>query len=259
MDHLTNSSPTERLEAAQQKLTKIMVAGCTCMTKTPELRYHDERCHFRLAAEASLLLGTHALIGGVVATTPLSAKPSAKTAVIEAFANIMAYVRGKDDLYGNGAIRQFAEEGLAAFGLDPEGNPLPNAEPTPQRAQDNPTNLPESLGATVHEALTKALEVQGYRTDGDIVTLARRCHFMALEDRDLLGGQKALASRYKAQRDEARAAHQEPTVMRLCEIGFVTPRPGQLYRFTVDPTCDRCKELDAPYAEERKRLTGNGQ
>jgi hypothetical protein len=49
----------EVVQAVQQKLTRIMVGGCTCMTKTPELRYHNERCHFRLASEASALLTTH--------------------------------------------------------------------------------------------------------------------------------------------------------------------------------------------------------
>lgn len=203
MDHQMDGSPNEQMEAVQHKLTKIMTAGCTCMTKTPELQYHSERCHFRLAAEASLLLGNATLMGGVVATVP----PGAKNwmAVYETLANIMAYVRGKDDLYGNGAIRQFAEEGLAAMGFDPEGNPLPGDIPMPPRAQDNPTNLPPSLGVTVEEALKTALATRGYRTDGDTLTLARRCHFMALEDRDLLGLQKALADRYKEQRDVARA------------------------------------------------------
>lgn len=38
------------------KLTRIMVGGCTCMTKTDEVRFHAERCHYRLAFEASELL-----------------------------------------------------------------------------------------------------------------------------------------------------------------------------------------------------------
>ena len=257
MDHQTKA---EQMEAVQQRLTKIMVAGCTCLTKTPELQFHSDRCHYRLAAEVSMMLGHTVVAGDVVAAPASSATPPASWQTIhESLANIMAYVRGKDDLYGGGAIRQFAEEGLAALGLDPEGNPLPDAEPAPQNAQDNPPSLPATLAATVDEALKKALEVQGYRTDGDTLTLARRCHFMALEDRDVFGLQKALSDRHKAQRDEARAAQPAPTVMRLCEIGFVTPRPGQLYRFTVDPTCDRCKELDAPYAEERQRLARSGQ
>lgn len=38
--------------------------------------------------------------------------------------------------------------------------------------------------------------------------------------------------------------------MRLCEIGFVTPRPGYLYRFTVDPDCEGCRALDEPYEQQ---------
>ncbi len=29
--------------------------------------------------------------------------------------------------------------------------------------------------------------------------------------------------------------------MRVCEIAFLILRPGQLYRFTVDPDCARCR------------------
>jgi len=35
-----------------RRLVSAQVAGCTCMTKTPELRYHAEDCHYRLFAEA---------------------------------------------------------------------------------------------------------------------------------------------------------------------------------------------------------------
>jgi hypothetical protein len=62
---------------------------------------------------------------------------------------------------------------------------------------DNPTNLPPSLGVTVEDALRTALQVRGYRADGDTLTLARRCHFMALEDRDVIAMQKTLADRLK--------------------------------------------------------------
>lgn len=39
-----------------KRLTMLMVGGCTCQTKTPELQYHDERCTYRLAAELSDLI-----------------------------------------------------------------------------------------------------------------------------------------------------------------------------------------------------------
>lgn len=41
------------------------------------------------------------------------------------------------------------------------------------------------------------------------------------------------------------------TEMALCEIGHVTPRPGQLYRFTVRPGCPQCAKLAEPYAAEQ--------
>lgn len=59
----------------------------------------------------------------------------------------------------------------------------------------NPTNLSLTLGATVPEALTAALQVFGYRIDGDELTLARRVHFLCLENRDLINLQKAVAKK----------------------------------------------------------------
>jgi hypothetical protein len=37
---------------AEDRLSKILVGGCTCDTKSVELQEHAERCHFRLASEA---------------------------------------------------------------------------------------------------------------------------------------------------------------------------------------------------------------
>ena len=34
------------------RLAMAQVASCTCETKTPEIRHHDEMCHFRLFSEA---------------------------------------------------------------------------------------------------------------------------------------------------------------------------------------------------------------
>lgn len=58
--------------------------------------------------------------------------------------------------------------------------------------------------------------------------------------------------------ETTRQPQEAVTVMRLCEVTFVTPRPGQLYRFVADPACERCMELDAPYAEERRRMAASG-
>lgn len=35
-----------------ERLAIACVGGCTCMTKTPEIAYHDELCHYRLFTEA---------------------------------------------------------------------------------------------------------------------------------------------------------------------------------------------------------------
>lgn len=34
-----------------RRLSQAQVAACTCMTKTPDIEYHDELCHFRLFRE----------------------------------------------------------------------------------------------------------------------------------------------------------------------------------------------------------------
>lgn len=43
-------------EEIDRRLARLQVGGCTCMTKTPELKYHDERCTYRLASEIAILL-----------------------------------------------------------------------------------------------------------------------------------------------------------------------------------------------------------
>lgn len=42
----------------RKRLTSLQVGGCTCLTKTPELKYHKETCHYRLASEIESLLLT---------------------------------------------------------------------------------------------------------------------------------------------------------------------------------------------------------
>lgn len=64
-----------------------------------------------------------------------------------------------------------------------------------QGEASNPTNLPASLGETVHEALVAALQVFNYRADGDNTALARRVHLMTLENRDLINMMKAVANK----------------------------------------------------------------
>jgi len=38
------------------RLARKQVGGCTCMTKTPDLEYHDPLCTYRLCAEAEFAL-----------------------------------------------------------------------------------------------------------------------------------------------------------------------------------------------------------
>lgn len=64
-------------------------------------------------------------------------------------------------------------------------------------AEKNPSKLPDSLGKTVTGALKAALEARGLRTDGDTLALARRCHLMALKDRDLIALQKTIIEKTK--------------------------------------------------------------
>lgn len=75
----------------------------------------------------------------------------------------------------------------------------PNRQPIATDATpENPSNLPEALGKNVKAALVAALKARGLRTDGSLLALARRCHLMALEDRDLIAPQKTLIEKVKA-------------------------------------------------------------
>ena len=52
---IPSTSPTSLADELFSKLTQIQVGGCTCGTKTPVIKYHAERCHYRLASEIELL------------------------------------------------------------------------------------------------------------------------------------------------------------------------------------------------------------
>lgn len=41
------------------------------------------------------------------------------------------------------------------------------------------------------------------------------------------------------------------TEMQLCEPPHIFLRPNQLYIFTVDPNCEKCKEANKPYEGEK--------
>lgn len=49
--------PTRIAGPLTERLFRAQVGGCTCLTKTPELRYHDAQCHYRLFSEASDEIG----------------------------------------------------------------------------------------------------------------------------------------------------------------------------------------------------------
>lgn len=51
---MANGAEAARLRGA---LMKIAVGGCTCETKTPNLEWHDERCHYRIAEQAIIGAG----------------------------------------------------------------------------------------------------------------------------------------------------------------------------------------------------------
>ncbi len=34
------------------KLTKMITASCTCVTKTNDITFHNENCHYRVICEA---------------------------------------------------------------------------------------------------------------------------------------------------------------------------------------------------------------
>src|ERR1700756_823586 len=46
----------DRTIAIYDKLSKLMIGGCTCMTKTPVIQFHKENCTYRLAREVETLL-----------------------------------------------------------------------------------------------------------------------------------------------------------------------------------------------------------
>lgn len=49
---MKKSKITESKEDLIVKLAKACVGGCTCLTKTPEIKFHDVGCHYRLFTEA---------------------------------------------------------------------------------------------------------------------------------------------------------------------------------------------------------------
>lgn len=58
------------------------------------------------------------------------------------------------------------------------------------------SDFSSAYGDTVEDALRLALKTRGYRSDGDVLTLARRCHFMAREDQDILNMKTTLKEYY---------------------------------------------------------------
>ena len=47
-----NPAPVPVVRSLTERLLRAQVAGCTCLTKTPEVACHDPQCTYRLSAEA---------------------------------------------------------------------------------------------------------------------------------------------------------------------------------------------------------------
>ncbi len=75
------------------------------------------------------------------------------------------------------------------------------------------SQYPVSLGATVRDAIVGALQVFGYRTEGDDITLARRLHFLTIENRDLIGMMKAVEKKRSATRPPSASPVAVPEVV----------------------------------------------
>ena len=58
-----------------KKLDMLEVGGCTCQCKSPEIQYHAERCHYRLASEI------RSLLRGSAAAPAAPASPEARDAL----------------------------------------------------------------------------------------------------------------------------------------------------------------------------------
>jgi len=50
---MTAQALQSALRATATRLTLACAGSCTCGTKTPEINFHDEQCHYRLFAEAA--------------------------------------------------------------------------------------------------------------------------------------------------------------------------------------------------------------
>lgn len=65
---------------------------------------------------------------------------------------------------------------------------------------------PEEFGSDPVDSIRKALSLHQYLIEGDDLTLGRRMFFLTLENRDLIGMQKAIIERYKKELETLRAA-----------------------------------------------------
>lgn len=48
---------TAAVEPLVDRLIQASIGGCSCQTKSPELRWHDPLCHFRLFSECIEAIG----------------------------------------------------------------------------------------------------------------------------------------------------------------------------------------------------------
>jgi hypothetical protein len=53
---MTDAISKERLAELDDELLRLSVASCECLTKTPEIQYHDPSCRFRVLQECQIAL-----------------------------------------------------------------------------------------------------------------------------------------------------------------------------------------------------------
>lgn len=53
---MTLTSPDHPYHALLRRMDAAMLGSCTCVTKTPDIAFHDEKCRYRVLSEASAVI-----------------------------------------------------------------------------------------------------------------------------------------------------------------------------------------------------------
>ena len=114
----------------------------------------------------------------------------------------------------------------------------------PRSADDIPPITPAAM-ESVQEALELLANLVGDRDLGRFLgDNDDRLNAYQVKARDIQLAARGLAGILRVQSAKAEAAVHE---LRLCEQEGLVLSPGQLYHFTVDENCKRCRELAADY------------